>query len=169
MIVGLVMFINGGISGVSSQGRGFPSSVIVGSAMWGTGILIIGFGCMAIRSRRLQRLRQTVADESIKYSSSSTPASWRIDTLQWYGWQQRNVTYNLVIDLGPNVAYTQNVYPTPNYSTAPPGYEQCIGPQSSSSYNNQEQPVTYCSKCGTVRQDHTANFCSSCGQSYQKY
>ncbi|CAF4597960.1 unnamed protein product, partial [Didymodactylos carnosus] len=94
MIVGLLMFIIGGITTVSSKRRGFPPLVIVGFAMWGAGILLIGFGCMAIQSRRMQRLRKAVANESAKYSSSSRPASWRIDTFQWYGWQRRNVTYN---------------------------------------------------------------------------
>ncbi|CAF1381021.1 unnamed protein product [Didymodactylos carnosus] len=169
MIAGLIMIITGGITAVSSFRTGISPLVIVGVAMWAGGILIIGFGCMAIQSRRMQRLREAVANESVKYSSASRPASWRIDTFQWYGWQRRNVTYNLVIDLEPNFAMAQNVYPTPSYSTAPPAYQQNKRPESSPHDNNQVQPVTYCSKCGAARQDYAGNFCSSCGQSYHKY
>ncbi|CAF0964499.1 unnamed protein product, partial [Didymodactylos carnosus] len=168
MIVGFLLFAITGVRAAVKHESGFPTIVVVGFVMWGTGIVLTGFGCVLIQSQRLQQLRKAVACESAKYSSSEKPCTWRLDTIP--GWRTRHLSYTLKIDIESNVIPTyvvyQNVYPLSNYSDTPPAYQQydqygTDAAQSVLYYNNskpqnkqeveQQQTVTYCSQCDVAQ------------------
>lgn len=79
MIIGTIFFIVGGIMA--------PKSFPVFYVLLGCGIFITTFGSIffsiaicIIYSKRSVRMRQTIAQESMKYSSRlPIPCSWRLD------------------------------------------------------------------------------------------
>ncbi|CAF3994692.1 unnamed protein product [Rotaria sordida] len=77
--------------------------LVAGNILMAIGSIILGCSCCIIHSRRAARLRQAIADESIKYSSRSpTPCSWRLDTsttrFGGYGnHRNRQVVYHVCI------------------------------------------------------------------------
>lgn len=64
------------------------------------GPICFSIGIYAIYSKRTAKVRQAIAEESIKYSSRSpTPCSWRLDiTRYWfesYGYNNNNLLYQV--------------------------------------------------------------------------
>ncbi|CAF0864973.1 unnamed protein product [Adineta steineri] len=172
--IGLILFIVGGVTAANSSGRrGFP--VLIGVAI---GITIFGmiFCSIAFRiliSRRRDRMRQAVAEESRKYSSRSPiPCSWRLDTKTtyagYYGKQhQFRIDYQLVIDIGHSIApgsvsYHRNQIAP--YQTIASGEQSNYAPPPYSG-----QSTGFCPQCNAPRQASTSQFCSSCGHSFNKY
>ncbi|CAF1145213.1 unnamed protein product [Rotaria sordida] len=175
VVGGMICFIVGGVTAVKSHRNGFPPLVGVGIALITLGMMIFTIGCCIVQSQYTKRLRQAIAEESIKYSSrSTTPCSWRLDTsITWFGrygyHNNRRVVYHLVIDIGRSItpAMENAVYSssqkasesTPIFSRQ----DNYVPPP----YSNQSSG--FCSQCGTSRQDLTAKFCSSCGKLFHQY
>ncbi|CAF1563057.1 unnamed protein product, partial [Rotaria sordida] len=84
---GIVFFIVGGITNTNSDKHGFPILVGIAIALTRIESIVFGSGYCLIQSRCVARLRQAIAEESIKYSSKSSIAcSWRLDISRtWFG------------------------------------------------------------------------------------
>jgi hypothetical protein len=87
VIGGTACCIIGGTAATYSDVYGFPPLIGVGIALSTFGSIFFVFGFLIINIRRTTRLRQVVAEESMKYSSRSpTPCSWRLETTrQFFG------------------------------------------------------------------------------------
>jgi hypothetical protein len=85
-IVGIILCIVGGITAVNSIDRfGFPVLIGVGIGIFAFGPIIFMIGFCTIQFKLVAKMRQAIAEESMKYSSrSSTPCSWRLDTTTNY-------------------------------------------------------------------------------------
>ncbi len=85
VIGGIIFFIVGGVTTTNSRGYGFPALVGVGIGVTVFGSLFFSIGCCIIQFRRATRIRQAIAEESMKYSSRSPiPCSWRLETTRQY-------------------------------------------------------------------------------------
>ncbi|CAF1425015.1 unnamed protein product [Adineta ricciae] len=173
MIVGVILFIVGGVTATHYYPYRFPPMIAIGMALTVLGSFIFGIGCCSIQFRRLNKMRRAVADESRKYSShSQTPCSWRLDTTTtytgYYGNQHRHqVTYHIVIDIGRSVDPNSVVYF--HNQVAPDPTTVFSGPNTYAPPPYSGQPNSYCPQCNTLRRDLTGRFCSSCGYSFHKY
>ena len=77
---GIILFITGGSTARYVNASGFPVLVFVGLGVIIIGMFVFTFGCCIIQTRRTTRMRQAIANESMKYSMRSpTPCSWRLD------------------------------------------------------------------------------------------
>lgn len=87
IIGGTVCSAVGGFKASNSHRIRFPPLIGVGIALSMAGSLFFAFGCYLLHFRRTERIRQTVAEESAKYSTRSPiPCSWRLDIArQYYG------------------------------------------------------------------------------------
>lgn len=85
MVVGTICFVVGGLMAVKSR--------LIFYALLSTGVFLSTFGSIffsigiyLVNSKRMKRLRETIAEESMKYSMRSpTPCSWRLDVLRTWG------------------------------------------------------------------------------------
>ena len=137
--------------------------------------VFVGVGVCVINSKRQRRLREAVAEESLRYlTRSPVPCSWRLDTSRnWmgaYGNQNNyNLAYGLVIDIGRSSpiengysgGYSNKVAPAPVSM-----YEEVVNSSSPPPPSYLFQSTSSCSKCHFPRQDLSANFCSSCGHRF---
>ena len=102
LITGFVLFAVGGIVSVEGRSRGFPVRVAVGFGTTDVGMVVCAVGCCIVGSPHQAQVRQTVANESMKYSTRSPPCSWRlyIDR-SWSGYRRNR---------GPTVIYRVSIY-----------------------------------------------------------
>ncbi|CAF1293674.1 unnamed protein product [Rotaria sordida] len=63
---GIVFFIVGGITNINSDRHGFPILVGIAIPLTIIGSIVFGSGCCLIQTRCVARLRQAIAEESIK-------------------------------------------------------------------------------------------------------
>ncbi|CAF1097468.1 unnamed protein product [Adineta steineri] len=170
---GMILFISGSLTASKLGSHGFPILLGIGLGVFVLGMLTLSCGCFIVQTRRMTRMRQAVANESIKYSTRTpTPCSWRLDaTRAWaggYGRGQRiRLVYHLIIEIGHS-----NLPQNGNLSYQ---FNQAV-PQStvfSSQQNNMPPPPYYdqsaagfCSQCGIPRESITSKFCSSCGHPF---
>ncbi|CAF3067787.1 unnamed protein product [Rotaria sp. Silwood2] len=171
LIIGIGCFVIGGVMATKFWTVFY---VLLGLGIFLTtfGSIFFAIGFCVIYSKRALRMREAVAQESMKYSSRSpTPCSWRLDTSRtWfgpYGYNNNNqMFYQLAIDIGSNVLqesanqvrYSNKVAPEP---TSYFGRQDYFAPPAYS-----VQTAGFCSRCGVARQDLTAKYCSSCGHSF---
>ncbi len=81
IIGGIALFLIGGVTVVHSGISRFPPLTGVGIALFIFGSLFVFIGCCILQSQREARMREVIAEESIKYSlRSPTPCSWRLET-----------------------------------------------------------------------------------------
>ncbi|CAF0715315.1 unnamed protein product [Adineta steineri] len=134
---------------------------------------IIGTICsiialLRIKSKRMERLKEAVAEESSKYSSRSPiPCRWRLDLIQNFLPERTPLTVICIaIDIVPDDA-------DENRGVMDPSNQVISQPETPYTEQNNNAPPPYstgsCSYCGTARQDVTAKFCSSCGHVHDKY
>jgi hypothetical protein len=71
VISGVVCFAVGGVTAVNSGTFRFPPLIGVGMGIIFFGFISIGVGCFIINSGPVSRMRQVIAEESMKYSSRS--------------------------------------------------------------------------------------------------
>ncbi|CAF3730892.1 unnamed protein product [Rotaria sp. Silwood1] len=170
---GIIFFIIGGTTRINSRYKGFSVLIGVGIAFTTIGSIFFAFGCFAIQSRRIARMRQAIAEESMKYSSRSPiPCSWRLDTsrvwFQGYRYRHNNqLVYHLVIDIGRSAAPGSVLYQSNQVAPEPTsiyGRQDYYAPPPYSSTS-----TGFCSNCSAPKNDSSAKFCSSCGQSFNKY
>ncbi|CAF1496831.1 unnamed protein product [Rotaria sp. Silwood1] len=173
IIGGIIFFIIGGTTRINSRYKGFSVLIGVGIAFTTIGSIFFAFGCFAIQSRRIARMRQAIAEESMKYSSRSPiPCSWRLDTsrvwFQGYRYRHNNqLVYHLVIDIGRSAAPGSVLYQSNQVAPEPTsiyGRQDYYAPPPYSSTS-----TGFCSNCSAPKNDSSAKFCSSCGQSFNKY
>jgi len=80
IIIGIILCIVGGITAVFSPNFGFPPTIGVGISFFIFGPIFFCIGCYIVQSQRGVRMRQTIAEESMKYSSRSPiSCSWRLE------------------------------------------------------------------------------------------
>jgi hypothetical protein len=85
VIGGMLLLIVGGVTAANYPYYGFPPLIGVGMGLFICGFFIFIFGLVTIQFRRAARMRQAIAEESMKYSSRSlTPCSWRLETTGHY-------------------------------------------------------------------------------------
>ena len=84
MIGGIICFIVGGVTASRSYYYSFPALIGVGIAITTVGSIIFSIGCCVAHFQRAARMRQAIAEESMKYSSRATPCSWRLDATRHY-------------------------------------------------------------------------------------
>ncbi|CAF1539294.1 unnamed protein product [Rotaria sordida] len=82
---GMVLFIVGGVTRRKSRSTGFPILVGIGLGIFGFGMLVLTIGFCIVQLRATARLRQAVANESMKYSTRSPPCSWRLHVYRTWG------------------------------------------------------------------------------------
>ncbi len=101
MIGGIILFIVGGLTSVNSRTYGFSPLLIVGICVTIFGSMFFSIGCCIVQFRRAARIRQVIAEESMKYSSRSPiPCSWRLDTgnvVGGYGHHNGQIGYHVSI------------------------------------------------------------------------
>ncbi|CAF1018804.1 unnamed protein product [Adineta ricciae] len=165
LLGGMGSVIGGVLSVASSRSTSFFALIGVGAGLFFFGMVFFTVVSCIIQVRVTKRMRAAVAAESAKYSTRSTPCSWRIDTtvtVVGYGRNRRARTiYHLVIDIGRqaapfggNPAYQGNSYSgAPNMQYAPPPYSA-------------QASAGFCGRCGVPRVNQTMKFCASCGQAY---
>jgi hypothetical protein len=86
IFVSIILIIFGGINSVDSRSYGFPPLIAAGMGVMFVGMFIFLIAIVVIKLRQAARLRQVVAEESMKYSARSpTPCSWRLETTPYYG------------------------------------------------------------------------------------
>jgi hypothetical protein len=62
--------------------NGFSPLIGVGIALNVSGTIVFVFGVLIVQFRRVARMREVIAEESMKYSSRSlTPCSWRLENM----------------------------------------------------------------------------------------
>ncbi|CAF5047634.1 unnamed protein product [Rotaria sp. Silwood1] len=158
---------------VNSGMYGFLPLSGVGIALTAFEPMFSDFGCCMIQFGRVARIRQAIAEESMKYSSRSPiPCSWRLDTsrvwLQGYRYRHNNqLVYHLVIDIGRSAAPGSVLYQSNQVAPEPTsiyGRQDYYAPPPYSSTS-----TGFCSNCSAPKNDSSAKFCSSCGQSFNKY
>ncbi|UJR24610.1 hypothetical protein I4U23_005985 [Adineta vaga] len=173
MIVGIILFIAGGVTAGRYYQYRFPVMIIIGITLVSFGSIFFAMGCCFVQLRRVNKIRQAISEESQKYSSRSPiPCSWRFDSsttyVGYYGnAQRRHVTYHMVIDIGHSIAPTSVSY---HSNQVAPDPTIVFGGQSNYApppYSG--QPASYCPQCNVLRNDLTSRFCSSCGYSFNKY
>jgi len=81
---GPALIIIGGGTAANSDTYGFPLLIGVGIGLTTFGSIFFVFAAIIISYRRTTRMRQAIAEESMKYSSRSTPCSWRLETTRFY-------------------------------------------------------------------------------------
>ncbi|CAF0729645.1 unnamed protein product [Adineta steineri] len=134
---------------------------------------IIGTICsiialLRIKSKRMERLKEAVAEESSKYSSRSPiPCRWRLDLTEHFLPERTPLTVICIaIDIVRDDA-------DENRSVMDPSNQIISQPETPYTEQNNNAPPPYstesCSHCGTARQDVTAKYCSSCGHAHDKY
>ncbi|CAF3730881.1 unnamed protein product [Rotaria sp. Silwood1] len=172
LTIGTVCFAIGGVMATKSW-TVFYALLGIGIFMTTFGPIFFTIGLCVTYSKRATRIREAIAQESMKYSSRSpTPCSWRLDSSRtWfgpYGYYNNNyqMFYQLAIDIGSSV---------PQESVNRVHYSNKVAPQSTSYFGRQDnfapppysiQMAGFCSRCGVARQDLTAKYCSSCGHSF---
>ncbi|CAF1422058.1 unnamed protein product [Rotaria sp. Silwood1] len=174
IIFGTASFTVGGIMAARSLTI-FYILLGLGILLTTIGPLFFTIGFCLIYTKRTARLRQAIAEESMKYSSRSpTPCSWRLETPRtWFGgysyYNNYQMFYQLAIDIGCSV-------PQENMNRMHGSTR--VAPESTSFFRQEDnyapppystQTATFCSQCGLARQDITAKFCSSCGHSFNQY
>jgi hypothetical protein len=96
---GFILFIVGGITAQSLSTHGFPVLIGVGFGIFFFGMIFQAFGCIILQSRRITRLRQAIANESMKYSMRSPPCSWRLLSSRFitggYRYRRTNINYRV--------------------------------------------------------------------------
>ena len=95
-IIGMIFIIVAAVTLNDPYSDGYLGLYITGAVMIILGSLIFGIGCFITIIRRAAKLRKTVAEESMKYSTRSPiPCSWRLDTVMQYscGWLSSNREY----------------------------------------------------------------------------
>ncbi|CAF1425249.1 unnamed protein product [Adineta ricciae] len=176
MILSTISFLVSGLTAGKNISQSFYIFLALGVIFTTIGSVFVGVGACVINSKRQGRLRQAVAEESLRYSTRSpVPCSWRLDTSRnWmgaYGNQNNyNLAYNLVIDIGRSIpienshstTYSNKISPAP-VST----YDEVMNSSSPPSYVFQSVSSS-CSKCNFPRQDLSMNFCSSCGNRFNR-
>ncbi len=86
IFVSIALIAFGGINSVNSHSYGFPPLIAAGVGVMFVGMFIFVIAIIVIKFRQAARLRQVVAEESMKYSTRSpTPCSWRLETTPYYG------------------------------------------------------------------------------------
>ncbi|CAF1373109.1 unnamed protein product [Adineta steineri] len=172
-IIGIILFIVGGVTAANNVRRGFPALVGVGMGIIMSGMIFCFIACCTLQLRRAETMRQAIAEESRKYSSRSPiPCSWRLDIPTnyggYYGDQHTHQAVNhLVIDIGRSIAPGSVAY-YPNQFAS----DQTIAFGEQSNYAPPPYPgqsAGFCSQCGAPRQALTSQFCSSCGHSFNKH
>jgi len=68
IIAGMICTIVGGVTAGNSQIYVFPPFIGVGMGLSIFGTIVFIFGVIIIRFRRITRMREAIAEESIKYS-----------------------------------------------------------------------------------------------------
>ncbi|CAF0747310.1 unnamed protein product [Adineta steineri] len=124
---------------------------------------------LRIKSKRMERLKEAVAEESSKYSSRSPiPCRWRLDLIQNFLPERTPLT---VICIAIDIVRDDDA--DENRSVVDPSNQVISQPATpyTEQINNAPPPYSTgsCSYCGTARQDITAKFCSSCGHAHDKY
>ncbi len=80
-IISMTFIIYGTTNEADSNAFGLPSLVAVGMGVSVVGTIVFIILADIIRLRRLRRMREVIAEESMKYSARSpTPCSWRLET-----------------------------------------------------------------------------------------
>ena len=80
-----ILFVAGGIDALNSHRTDFPLLVGVGFGLSCCGMIVCVCGCLTLQARYNTHVRETIAAESIKYSSRSpTPCSWRLGSTAIY-------------------------------------------------------------------------------------
>ncbi|CAF5018602.1 unnamed protein product, partial [Rotaria sp. Silwood1] len=130
---------------VNSGMYGFLPLSGVGIALTAFEPMFSDFGCCMIQFGRVARIRQAIAEESMKYSSRSpTPCSWRLTTTRYCagGYGNHN---------GTQLVYHWSVL-----------FEYQVAPDLTSVFGRQDnyapppysgQSTEICSQCGAARQD----------------
>ena len=91
LLGGIALFIAGGLTVATLHVHGFPPLIGAGIGLLFIGIFFLTFGQIIVQSRRANRMRKAIAEESAKYSMRSpTPCSWRLhSTRVWTGGRNR--------------------------------------------------------------------------------
>jgi hypothetical protein len=76
----MILCIVGGITAVFSPNSGFPPTISVGIVFFVFGLTFFFIGCYIVQSQREVRMRQTIAEESMRYSSRlPVSCNWRLE------------------------------------------------------------------------------------------
>ncbi|CAF1111934.1 unnamed protein product [Rotaria sordida] len=171
MVFGTASFTVGGIMAAKSF-KIFYILLAIGVLFTTIGPLIFSVGFCLIYSKRAARLRQAIAEESMKYSSRSPiPCSWRLEISRaWFGGytyhNNYQMFYQLAIDIGRSI---------PQGNLDRMHHSNKVAPESTSFFRREDNyapppystsAVAFCPRCGLPRQSITDKFCSSCGHSF---
>jgi hypothetical protein len=86
MLGGIACYIIGPVIAVNSDTYRLPETMFVGMGLMVFGSIFFASAAIIISYRRTTRMRQAIAEESMKYSSRSTPCSWRLEaTTSYFG------------------------------------------------------------------------------------
>ncbi|CAF1519006.1 unnamed protein product [Adineta ricciae] len=171
IIGGMICFIIAGVRAINTPHSTFTILISVGFLLTFISSIVFSIGIFLIHSKRTNKLRQIIAQESAKYSSRSpVPCSWRLNIVSTWNrgfayHRNGQSTYDLIIDIG-NYVNPHNGS-TVHYSN-PMASQPTIGFGISDHYTpppySAQRTMEVCSQCGTVRQDLTNKGCSACGQ-----
>ncbi|CAF1434875.1 unnamed protein product [Adineta steineri] len=172
---GTICFIVAGGTSITSPRNTFYILMAIGILSTSIGTIIFSVGMYLVHSRRMKKMRQVVAEESMKYSSRSPiPCSWRLNVIRnWnrgFGYRNNQPAYNLVIDIGNSInAINGNVVYYSNQTLSDPtayfgGHNDYTPPPYSAQLAKE-----LCSQCNTPRQDLTTKVCVSCEHPFNNY
>ena len=100
IFISMACFIVGGVSATNSHRTSFPPLIGVATGLSVITSIIFIIVIIIVRVRYTSRLREAIAEESMKYSTRSpTPCSWRLETISTYfggyGNGNRNIDYHV--------------------------------------------------------------------------
>ncbi|CAF0802753.1 unnamed protein product [Rotaria sp. Silwood1] len=161
----MILISVGGITSIINGTHASHSAAFVGFGMTCLGMICCAIGTCTMESRRLSRLKEAIAEESMKYSMRSPiSCSWRLDTTRICNeeyqskFRRHRVHYVIVISIGQNPSAHLN--PHLPQSSTPLRQDDAQPPPYSDTY------AKFCSECGQPRLNPLAKFCSSCDQSF---
>jgi hypothetical protein len=102
IIGGTICTTVAGINAVNLYPYKFHILLVVGIVLTIVGSLVFSIGMFILHSKRTIKMRQAVAEESMKYSTRSPiPCSWRLNTTSiWnrgFGYRSNQSAYNVSI------------------------------------------------------------------------
>jgi hypothetical protein len=112
IVIGMAFIIIGGATQDNSKTGQFPPLIGVAMALFAGGSMFILIGLCIIQFRRTARMREIIAEESMKYSSRSPiPCSWRLEiTTHCFGGYEDDHNSRLVYHVSVFVLYKSSIF-----------------------------------------------------------
>lgn len=94
LLVGIILFILGGILSIAVRSSWFSLMILAGIVVLISSLISLFCCSRSIESKRSNRVRETIRQESMKYSNRSpVPCSWKLETPRYHRSMYRRRRY----------------------------------------------------------------------------